>query len=142
MAINTDYTDKAEWEKGIDYGTKIINEEYERTKPATKQDLHRITLLFIQNNRNNIKTYSNDFVAGMDTAIQTELQKRWDTLPAAQPVISPVAGMKGLFQVSYPPGTIPAPIKKTPIKILKKPQPQPQQQPESDPDFDPTELEI
>jgi hypothetical protein len=119
MAINNNFTDKSEWENGKEYGIKIINDEYAKTRPATKQDAYRITFEFIQNNKKNIKEFSDSFVAGMDTTIQLEFQKRWDELPAAKPTISSVAGMPGLVQVTYPAGTAPRQIKKTPVKKLK-----------------------
>ncbi len=48
---------------------------------------------------------SDDFLNGMETAIQEEMQTRWSNAPAERPTILSVAGMPGMIGMH-----IPAPI--------------------------------
>jgi len=146
MAINTKYTDKAEWQRGYDYGLPGIKEALDNAENKTKQGIYVAGRIFnkkMAEEHVNKNRKSDDFLAGMETAIQTEFQSRWKNAPAEQVTINPVAGMNGLFQVSYPAGSPHPFIKTTPIKKLAKVPFPPTPNTDYAPlDLDPDELEI
>jgi 2-methylcitrate dehydratase PrpD len=123
MAINNDYTDKAEWQRGYDYGIVGIKEALDNAENKTKQGYYIATRIFNKKMAEEHYTKnrkSDDFLAGMETAIQTEFQNRWETAPAEPIRVEMNAGgIPGLVGMHFPAGIPPNQINKTPIKKLK-----------------------
>lgn len=127
MAINETYTDKAEWQRGYDYGLEGIIKALDDNPNKTKQGIYVAGRMFNKKMANEHVTKdrkSDDFLAGMETAIQTVFQERWGYAPVDQPAIFSVPGMGGLVGIHIP-AEIPnsnlipestVPAKKAPVK--------------------------
>jgi len=127
MAINRNYTDKSEWQRGYDYGHDGIVKALNENPNKTKQGIYIAGRMFNkkmakENVTDNPK--SNDFLAGMETAIQEEFQTRWQNAPAEPITFSNVAGMPGLIRMNVPAFSYPVPAA-TQIKKMEKIEPEP-----------------
>jgi hypothetical protein len=111
MAINENYKDKAEWQRGYDIGHNGVVKALDETVNKTKQGYYIATRTFNKKMAEEHVTQnmkSDDFLAGMETAIQREFQKRWESAPVEQPTVFSVMGMEGLVGVHIPSGIPPA----------------------------------
>ncbi len=109
MAINRNYTNKEEWDKGYEEGKTGAIKALDESGYKTKQELYVALRMF---NKKMAKEHytdnrkSDDFRAGMETAVQEELEKRWGTVPAEQPKITfNAGGIPGLVGFQIPAGT-------------------------------------
>jgi hypothetical protein len=105
MAINETYTDKSEWQRGYDYGHEGIVKALDENPNKTKQGIYVAGRMFNKKMANEHVTKdlkSDDFLAGMETAIQKEFQERWAFAPVEQPTIFSVPGMDGLVGIHVP----------------------------------------
>jgi hypothetical protein len=105
MAINRNYTDKAEWQRGYDLGHAGITEALSENPNKTKQGIYIVGRTF---NKKMAKEHvtddlkSDDFLAGMETATQEVFQEQWANAPIEQPTIFTVPGMVGLVGIHVP----------------------------------------
>ena len=88
MAINRNYTDKAEWQRGYDIGHEGIVKALDENPNKTKQGIYIAGRMFNKKMADeHVKKdrKSDDFLAGMETATQEEFQNQWMSAPDEQP---------------------------------------------------------
>ena len=105
MGINRNYKDKAEWQEGYNTGRVGIAKALSEAETKTKQGYYVASRMFnkkMADEHVHKNPKSDDFLAGMETAIQEEFQKWWESAPPERPSVFPVMGMPGVVGVHIP----------------------------------------
>jgi hypothetical protein len=131
MAINRNYTDKAEWQRGYDIGHEGIVKALDENQNKTKQGIYIAGRMFNKKMADEHVTKdlkSDDFRAGMETATQEVFQEQWINAPNEQPTIFSVPGMDGLVGMHIPggmPSNVPIKAQNISEPVEKKPSKKP-----------------